>query len=255
MDIRLNKRFEATLGILLSTFFLLMGCERNSKLPQDAVPVPNPLNASETNAALQREKLQLEIEDLRSKTSFGVFNQPLVLTVLTLLISGLAFAYLSDRRAKQSKRLEQAVGFVNEVGADLNAVVTPLFRYIRMGNHEDKQPTSDQEREKIRSEQEKLFSRVSKSIPRLFEKRVSVSVKTKAFLPLKCRRFSQKYVRLCQELDRILDKLQDIGKSTEARTYDDEIKGIKELKKKLNDEWPLEHRCPSGQARGGLSGW
>jgi uncharacterized membrane protein YciS (DUF1049 family) len=101
-----------------------------------------------TDQQLQREKLELEIQELRNKNKsnaplthptvaflFGIMNQPVVITLFSLLISlligSLAFTKLSERRARRDKRLEKAIEFVDDVATDTNAAFAPLMQYIR----------------------------------------------------------------------------------------------------------------------------
>jgi len=187
--------------------------------------LPNP---PDRLTQLQLEKTELETKELQLKNRLGPLNQPIASTALTLLIGGFLFSVLSDRRARRNARLEKAIEFVDEVAADLNAIFTPLFRYIRTGNYEDpnrKEPEIDKA---------VILTGLEDKIPKLFEKRLSVNIRTKAFLPRKSQHFGSRYVRLCQELGRVDDILRGLKASETPADYVDRVKGIKQT---LSKEW------------------
>lgn len=218
----------STIAIVFSVSLLLMdghACAQEGATQQ---------STSDTITALQREKLQLEIEDLKAKTSaIGLLNQPIVLTVLTLAIGGLLFGILSDKRTRKAKQLDKAIESVDEVAADLNSVFTPLFRYIRIGNDEDRQPSAD-----LSPDRSAILADLRENIPKLFAKRLSVSTRTNAFLPRRCRHFSVGYVRLCQELGKILDVLQEVTTDKESQA---DVKRIQDFKNDFARAWPFRH--------------
>ena len=89
-------------------------------------------------------------------------NQPFILGVLGSYV----FARLSERRAQREKTREKAVEFVTEVADDVNALFARIFAHIRGGS-----PHSPE-----------LAKLLGQRLQILFEKRLSVQVKSRAYL-------------------------------------------------------------------------
>ena len=61
-------------------------------------------------------------------------NQPIVVSILTLLLGSYLLSWLSERRSRLDKRREKAIEFITEVGDDMNSLYAALFGYIRAEN-------------------------------------------------------------------------------------------------------------------------
>jgi hypothetical protein len=171
---------------------------------------------------LEKQKLKLEIQELERKSRLGIFDRPLgqaliigsstlLAAVLTLSIGGYLLTRLGERRAKSSKNLEEAIKFVDEVGKDINSALTTMFQYIRHGNFKGRN-ISQTEKHKIDEDREKLFSQLQEKVPTLFAKRLSVKIRSDAFLG--SSDFYDGYDALIQEIEQILNLLGRIRSST-----------------------------------------
>ncbi len=189
--------------------------------------------------SLQKRKLELEIAELERKknTSWPVefLNSPIGLTSLTLFFGGLVFSLLSEYRAKQTKKIEKSIQFLDEISKDFNSNLTMLIRYIRLGNFKEDDNKSAEEKRAIKEERDKLFSELQKKNAELFKKRISVKIKSKAFL--RSEGLSKQYDFLIWEMGKLLtaanmpldgEKLSEFGFETAKLTViwgiDDEIK-------------------------------
>jgi hypothetical protein len=177
---------------------------------------------------LQREKLEHEVLELRKKEKCYLCNQPLaisfVTTLTTLGVGGFLLAHVTERRAKESKRQENALEFLTEVASDINSVFTPLMQYIR------DDALTDEGRQN-------LLNKVKKKLPTLVQKRFSVKIKTDALLPDRMSDFAKQYVDLYQELIRIVRVIDEIEKG--VYSTDINIERIEHEQQRLTKEWPL----------------
>ena len=143
---------------------------------------------------------------------------PLLNTLLTLLIGGYLFSRLTERRAKKDKIREQAIQLLEEVGNDLNSILSLIYGRIRTGNFDI---AKDSPIEDKRSG--------------LFTKRFSIRIRSKAYLG--SEEFWQKYERLTFEIDRIVRFIASLSKGYEPAKVRTEIQG---RKKRLEEDWPFE---------------
>lgn len=219
------------------SIFVIVGCL--SICPATAAQGINSINTSaEQLNRLQREKLELEIQDLKRKAArptlpdyLSILNEPIVSTILGLLVGGLLFGILSDRRARKAKRLERAIEFIDEIGVDLNSVLTPMFRYIRT----DRGEGSD-DSEQLRKQQASLLASLQRKVPQLYEKRLSIEVQVEAFLPRRSQSFPIRYHDLVRQLEFILRVLEEIAARKEIAGYVERIQNHKRL---FAEKWPF----------------
>jgi len=65
-----------------------------------------------------------------------VLSKPIIITLLTLTIGSYLFTRLTERRAKRDKIRERVLQLFEDVGNDLNSVLSLVFRHIRNRNLE-----------------------------------------------------------------------------------------------------------------------
>src|SRR2546423_7190611 len=116
---------------------------------------------------------------------FAILNQPLVLTILTLVTGSYLFSRLSERRAKKDKIREKAIQFLEEVGTDINSVLSSIYGRIRTQNFEIKPDSFIDEKRKA-----------------LFNKRFSVRIRSSVYL--KSEEFWKEYEQITFEIDKIV---------------------------------------------------
>ena len=59
-------------------------------------------------------------------------SQPIIVTLLSLLIGSYLFTLLAERRAKREKIREKAIQLIEEVSSDLNAVFSRTIGRIKL---------------------------------------------------------------------------------------------------------------------------
>ncbi len=151
-------------------------------------------------------------------TLLAFFNQPIVLTVISLAVGGYLFSRLSDRRARRDKTREKAIEFIEEVGNDLNSVISLLYGHIRSGN--------------LQVPKDSLLNQRAGG---LFLKRFSVRVRSKAYL--KSEDFWRKYDYLVWEFNRIVRFVATCSNDYELEQV---VAEIQAHKKRFAEAWPLE---------------
>jgi hypothetical protein len=142
-------------------------------------------------------------------------NQPIVGTLLTLAIGGYLFSRITERKTRKDKIREQAISFLEEVGNDMNWILSRIFGRIRRKDF-GVDATIDEKRVE------------------LFEKRFSVRIKSKAYLESKD--FSEKYEAITFEISLIVKYIRSL-----STTYDlgKVITDIQKHKERIAADWPL----------------
>ena len=146
-------------------------------------------------------------------------EKPIINTLITLVIGGFLFKWISDRRTKQDKIREKALEFLDEIALELNSVISMTFGQIR--------------RETFLSEDDSLRNKKDA----LFSKRFAVRIKGEALL--NDPELTQKYDTLVWELNDLIDMLY--------QSQTDEIEeaslrpNIQIRIQQLTSNWPLKH--------------
>jgi len=149
-----------------------------------------------------------------------LLSKPIVLTVMTLTIGSYLFARLTERRSKRDKIREKALQLLEDVGNDLNSVISLMYGHIRNSNFEIQKD-----------------SPVYEKRGGLFTKRFSVKIRSRAFL--QSEEFWQRFEQLMFEIDKIV---RFMGSLSETYDLADVIKRIKEHQERFAKEWPFEER-------------
>lgn len=228
--------------ILLVSLFVTLFAE--SSLTSTYAQAEN-RNTNEALTAAQLEKLNLEIAELKRKESVPFFlNQPVFLTLITLLAGGYIFNRVNERKTRRDKRLEKAIEFIDDVGKDLNAALTVIFRYIRLGNYEGQTTESYEDKERLNKNRKELLSDLEQKVPTLFAKRLSVEIKSKTFLDDK--QFSIDYDDLIREIGKIFEMVEHYKDPNEIDEY---LIKVNENKARLESQWPITEKFPDRNLR------
>ncbi|NIM93754.1 MAG: hypothetical protein GTO18_08595 [Anaerolineales bacterium] len=107
-------------------------------------------------------------------------NQPIVIALITLSVGSFLLDVIADRRSRKNKLRDEAIEFLTETGNDLNSVISTMYGHLEGHNSE-----SD--------------LKLVESFTRLYAKRMSVQIKSQAYL--KSEEFHQHYGRLLSELE------------------------------------------------------
>ncbi|MCY7321555.1 MAG: hypothetical protein LH660_07085 [Phormidesmis sp. CAN_BIN36] len=145
-------------------------------------------------------------------------SQPIIITLLSLLIGSYLFALLAERRAKREKIREKAIQLIEEVGNDLNAVFSRIIGRVRLGNFNIEKDSPLNEKRGL-----------------LFTKRFSVRIKSEAYL--KNKDFWQKYDYLVFEIDKIITVMRSITELADAQKI---VQEIREHQQRLFHEWTID---------------
>jgi hypothetical protein len=154
-----------------------------------------------------------------------LLSKPIVLTEVTLTIGSYLFNRLTELRSKRDKIRENALQLLEEVGNDLNSIISLMYGHIRTSNFD------------IRKD-----SLVHEKRGGLFTKRFSVRIRSRVFL--QSEEFWQRYEQLTFEIDRIVRLMGSL-----SETYDvaDVIKRIEEHRNGFAKDWPFEERSTTSK--------
>lgn len=149
-----------------------------------------------------------------------LLNKPIVLTLVTLTVGSYLFTRLTERRSKREKIREKALQLLEEVGNDLNAVMSLMYAHIRTNSFH----IADD-------------SLVNKNRAALFAKRFSVKIKSKAFL--QSDEFWKGYEDLTFEIDKTVKFMKALSSDYDLN---DALSTLAENQKQFADAWPREEQ-------------
>lgn len=149
-----------------------------------------------------------------------LLSKPIVVTAITLSVGSYLFTRLTEARSKREKIREKSLQLLEEVGTDINAVLSLVYRHIR---------TVDFEIQKESAVNEKRAA--------LFVKRFSVRIRSKVFL--KSDEFWEKYEDLTFEIDKIVKLMASLSNEYDL---DKVLNGIKANKERFAKDWPCNER-------------
>ena len=165
------------------------------------------------------------------ETILTFLSKPIIVTAITLTVGSYLFARLTEARSKREKIREQSLQLLEEVGSEINAVISLMYGHIRRGSF-----GMD------------VTSPLNEKRGALFTKRFSVKIRSKVFL--KTDDFWQRYDRLTFEIDRIVRLMMTLSNEYVA---DDVVDQIEANKKRFAEEWPCHDRSSSSQYEHRLS--
>jgi hypothetical protein len=148
------------------------------------------------------------------------YNQPIFTTFLTLALGGLILNWLKERWAREEKRRDKTLEFLEGTGDRLNHLLSLIYGTLATGNLTD----------------ERLNELRARRSP-LFEKRFAVKLGAEAYLG--SLRFSRDYDFLVNQLYELVEVLSKIaGRSVAAAALLDEVKG---RNREVAERWPLDN--------------
>lgn len=144
-------------------------------------------------------------------------NQPIVLTLITLIVGSYLLNLVTERRSRRDKLRDQAIEFLTDASNYIGAVAPNIYAHLRTGNLK----TSPEMFDGLRD---------------LFAKRMSIQVGGQAYL--KSDDFSLKYFRLMDEFPGVIESLQALEQDEDASGM--VVQRAKEHTERLQVQWPLE---------------
>jgi|GEM_PF-2639569 len=160
-----------------------------------------------------------------------VLSKPIIITALTLTIGSYLFARLTELRSKREKIREKSLQLLEDVGSDINAVISLMYGHIRRGDF-----GMD------------VTSPLNEKRAALFTRRFSVRIRSKGFL--QTDDFWERYDQLIFEIDRIARLMMSLS---HEYVTDDVVNQIEANKKRFAREWPFEDRIEHSQYEHRLS--
>ena len=160
------------------------------------------------------------------ESAFEILNQPIMITLVTLLIGSYAISLIMERRARRNKLRDQAVEFITEAGNRFNHFFPHLYGRLRTGSLEWDQTLNDE-------------------INELFSKRMWIQIGAQAYL--KSETFHTRYFQL---LDEILGVVQSYGALVSDGDSGELSENIRECRIRLVRFWPLENEVLSSSSEG-----
>lgn len=154
---------------------------------------------------------------------FEFLNQPIVLTLVSLVVGSYLLSIVADRRSRQNDLRDKAVEFLTGAADTINVFIPLIYRKLRTGSLEVDQEIED-------------------GLTVLFSSRMRIQVGSQAYL--KTDDFSHKYFRLLDELSAVMQLMLQFEKAEDEKAVLDKVAA---RRGNLVKEWPLidEEHPPS----------
>lgn len=158
----------------------------------------------------------------------GFLNQPIVITLLSLIVGSYSLALISERRAISNKRREKAVELLADAAHNINAFVPHLYSQLHTNNFKWDQKLAD-------------------GLEELYTSRLKIQVGSHAYL--RSATFHTQYFVL---LDEIISAIWCFRNLEESGATEQVVAMIRERRERLILSWPLAieppAQTPSGAA-------
>lgn len=153
---------------------------------------------------------------LSKQKSTPFFNEPIFLTLLSILLGGIAITLITKHIEHRSKRREMSIDFLNDTGLMLGSILATIYGHIK------------------RRDYGKSMSKMPLELKgELFKERFGIRVKSKAFL--RSDVFWKNYDFLIHEIDILLYIMRSTNPSNCSKSVDK----IHERMKIILDYWPV----------------
>ncbi|MEJ2758312.1 MAG: hypothetical protein P8046_07505 [Anaerolineales bacterium] len=143
-------------------------------------------------------------------------NQPIVLTLITLIVGSYLLNLVAERRSRRDKLRDQAIDFLTDASNYIGAIAPNIYAHLRTGKME----TSPEMFEGLKD---------------LFTRRMSIQVGSQAYL--ESETFYLKYFRLMGEFPGVIESLRALEQGEDAAGV---MQRAKEHIERLQVQWPLE---------------
>ncbi|MEJ2447823.1 MAG: hypothetical protein P8Y37_07775 [Anaerolineales bacterium] len=160
---------------------------------------------------------------------FEFLNQPLIITIVSLVIGSYAISLITEKRARQNKLRDQAVEFITQAGNNINQFLPLLYSRLRTGRIRWDQTLDD-------------------ALTELFTKRMWVQIGSQAYL--RSEAFYQRYYQMLDEIMKLVQKFHALEQEGEGQPLAEEIRSQRES---LVRAWPLENEDPNAGGGGATS--
>lgn len=148
-------------------------------------------------------------------TVFEFLNQPIILTILSLIVGSYLLNLVAERRSRRDTLKDQAIEFINDVAEHTNDYVVAVFNKLRPNRLE-------------------VDETLEKAISDLMSRRTSIEIRSKAYL--KSEDFHKEYFKLMDGFSDVMG----IFMRLEQGTPDDQIIArVQQRRSHLEQTWPL----------------
>lgn len=142
-------------------------------------------------------------------------NQPIVLTIITLLVGSFLLDLVAERRSRRDKRRDQAIQFLTEASNYIGELAPHIYERLRTGNLES-------------------TPEMAAGLKTLFSRRMSIQVSSQAYL--QSPEFAHQYLELLNEFPGVIESIQALETSGDA---EDILPHLQRRSDHLKDIWPL----------------
>jgi len=143
-------------------------------------------------------------------------NQPIVLTLITLIVGSYLLNLVAERRSRRDKLRDQAIDFLTDASNYIGAIVPNIYAHLRTGRMETSPEMFD-------------------GLKDLFSRRMSIQVGSQAYLQSDA--FYLQYFRLMDEFPGVIESLRTLGQGGDAKEVNQLATQHSESLQAL---WPLE---------------
>ena len=163
------------------------------------------------------------------ESAFEFLNQPIVITLITLVIGSYTISLITERRSRRNKLRDKAVEFITEAGNTFNKFIPHLYGRLRAGRIEWDQDLDDELKE-------------------LFSKRMWIQIGSQAYL--KSETFHLQYFQLLDEVMDFVPCFIEIASSGETEQLS---QSVREHRDRLISTWPLDDEVLASSEQGAKS--
>ncbi|HEX8693732.1 MAG TPA: hypothetical protein VF746_15020 [Longimicrobium sp.] len=162
------------------------------------------------------------IAEVQAAAPAAWYNQPVVNTVLTLVLGGVILNWLKERWARQEKKRDKALEFLENTGDRLNHLLSLVFGTLRTGD------LSAERLEELRSRRRPIF-----------EKRFAVRLGAESYLGNPS--FWRKYDILANQIYELVEVLAVVAQRRGDLSV---LEDIRRQEAMLTAKWPAEGTQP-----------
>ena len=141
-------------------------------------------------------------------------NQPIILTLVTLIVGSFLLSLVAERRARKEKLRDKAIEFLTEAGNNINHFVPIIYAQLRTGNLMSDQSLAD-------------------GLKDLYTTRMSVQVGSEAYL--RSMSFYQQYFQILDQLTGVVTCITQLDQGEEEQKI---VAKIQKSRLQFADAWP-----------------
>lgn len=142
-------------------------------------------------------------------------NQPIVLTLITLLVGSFLLDLVAERRSRRDKLRNQAIQFLTEASNHIGELAPHIYEQLRTGKLE-------------------TTPEMAEGLKELFSRRMSIQVGSQAYL--QSPEFSLRYLELLNEFPGVIESIRMLERGGDVQ---EALAHIRRRISRLRETWPL----------------